>query len=189
MSDYSTTFIGPDGTLLTAFAARFFAVTNNLVLNANLACGFSAGAQVDQVGVTGNWSPNQFAEGTVGALGGVSYCGLSLRNGTPGSGNGYWWSGTVGVSYFGYNVAGVFTTLATVAAFAPTDFIRMEGDEGNINLLINGASVGIWADATYANGSPGLCGFRNDLASGMQDFRCGDLRPASVFMPLFLSGI
>jgi hypothetical protein len=185
---FSTSFVAPDGTLLPAFNPVFANVQGGLVINTNAACGTGTDPLVDMVRVSLPFPAAQFVEGVVDRLGGTSYTGLAIRCGAPGSGNGYYWIGTPGISYFGYLVAGVFNNLATPGAFAASDLIRIEADI-NFELFINGVSIGTIIDSTYSSGVIGIAGFRNDLASGMRSLRGGDLHPAGgLYMPAFVGG-
>jgi len=188
MFSFSRTFIAPNGTLLPAFDPLFYDVNGALVIDTDAACGTSGGSDVDMVGVSGLWPSAQVVEGVVGRLGGVSYTGLAVRCGAPGSGNGYFWLGTPGVSFFEVLVGGVFSVIASPTPFAAGDAIRIEADV-DFELFINGASVGVYSDSTFASGNPGLAGFRADLASGLASFSAGSLRSSGLYVPAFLGGI
>jgi len=189
MGYIDTTFIAPDGTFLPAFDPRFYNVNGALVIDTNAACGTSGGSDVDIVGVSGSFAAAQFAEGVVGRLGGVSYTGIAVRCGAAGSGNGYFWLGTPGVSFFEVLIGGVFSVIASPTPFAAGDLIRIEADS-SFELFINGVSVGVYSDGTFPGGAPAVAGFRADLASGMQSFRAGDLHSSGgLFMPAFVGGI
>lgn len=192
MLPFARTFIAPNGTLLPAFDPRFYVVQGNIVIDTDAACGTSTDPVVDVVGIADAFAPAQFVEGLVARLGGVSYTGLALRCGAPGSGDGYWWLGSAASGGdFGYILAGAFNVLFSPPAFAAGNFIRMEVDDStNFNFLINGVSVATFSDATFPLGTAGISGFRNDLASGMANIRAGNLRPQpNLYMPAFVGGL
>lgn len=156
-------------------------------INANAACGTTTGVTVDMVGCYDpTFHADQSAAGVVARLGGVSYTGLALRCGAPGSGNGYWWVGTPGFAEVGTLTGGVFAVLGTTSAFVAGDVLEFIAQGTDILCYINGVLDTSFVDATYATGVPGVAAFRNDKASGMANLTVRNLVPDAGLWPLFV---
>jgi len=189
MLPWGTDFVAPDGTGLPAFSGRLYDVAGAMAIYGNQAVGTDPGAITMAAVQDITTPPDQVVQGIVGGLGGVSYVGLAVRAGAPGSGNGYWWLGTLGFAEFGVLAAGVFAVLGVTGNFVGGDALMIQAQGASLRCYINGALDSTFVDGTYPAGMGGLCGFRDDHVSGLLSLRVSSLFPAPAFMPSFVPGV
>lgn len=194
MSYFSTSFVAPDGTLLTAFNPLFYGVNHDLAIYSNGATGFSSSAGVlDMVGIALGFGPDQYVEFSILTTpgGDSSAVGGALLTQGAGSGNGYYWliQCNTAMAYFGYLTSGGFTNIySNSIAVSSGDLFRFEVDAGTFALYQNGA---VWvnglSDSTYTTGNPGLVGYLDDHVHFIPSMAAGQLHPAprGDWMPFF----
>lgn len=181
MLPFSTAFVAANGTLLTAFSARFFNVAAiALWIQGNRAVCPVSGPPLVASGCAGVtdalWQANQYAQCVMGAMAN-SYMGPCVRCQGAGSGSFYAYLGAVaGVSYLVKYNAGVLTVLnSNNPPFAPGDVIRIEAVGNTLSCFVNGAATISAVDATFPTGKGGIGGLPNGSDSAVVSLLTGNM--------------
>ncbi len=124
---------------------------------------------------------DQYAEGRISQRGNLSYIGVLVRGTT----NNYYLCYTDDAQrYFGRIVAGSYTSFATDSALAVDDVVRIEAEDDQISVYINGTLWTSVTDSSHSSGSAGIAVYDNITSTRIDDWQGGNLNdPPQVARP------
>jgi len=189
---FSTSFVAPDGTLLTDFNPVFEDVQSFMQIQGDAATS-SVNGVADCVAVNESFDDSHFAEVGVDNIVAGHYIGVAVRAQAAGSGSFYNYFGDSVGSFLSKWVSGSFTVLATGGPFAPGDVARLEADGATLTPLLNGlADIAPQTDSDLTGGRGALSAFgSSSFQSSAATFLTGNLgvTQGSDMMPAFLPGL
>ena len=175
-------FTGSDGTALTTYDANYVNIAGTFVLAGN-AVSSNTGSNCLAAWNGDAFNDNQYASGTMGALGTNTYTGVCTR----GSGtSGYHTWAQNGDTRFRKTVSGTTTELGSSAtAWAANDVMRLESEGSTHRTTKNGTAYGAspYTDTAVTGGSAGPGGFGNGASkSTITTLELGNLPIPSLML-------
>lgn len=178
----SETYTAANGTNLTTLS--FTANQGAFAVNTNAAYSNSSGTETGNHDNANTYNNNQYAQGTLVALGGP-WIGLAVRA----HASAVTWYGLYSNSANDYTmykmVAGTWTALGTAAPAAVNDVIYLEANGTAILAKKNGANSfgGAVTDSAISSGSAGLAGYDTGTGSRVDTTEFGNLGAATTSLP------